>query len=256
MARIFVTGSGQGLGYLAGTRLREQGHEVVFHARNPTREADLRQTLQGAQIVTGDLETMAGAADLARACNATGRFDAVIHNAGVGDRGTGWLTTDGLPLVFAVNVLAPFLLTALMHRPDRLVYLSSSMHFRPGRLDLAKAWVQDEWRLLLDYGASKFLLTTLAFGVARLWPDVAVNAVDPGWVPTRMGGAQAPGDLALGAATQADLAVDAPMTGAYVHHGKACEPDPATRHPGFQDQLLGLCARITGVTLPAGSAKP
>lgn len=252
MARIFITGSSDGLGLLAGKYLLRRGHEVVLHARNPLRLADIRSRLaERPEIVTGDLETMAGMREVAEAANALGRFDAVIHNAGVGDRGTAWLTTDGLPLVFAVNVLAPYLLTALMQRPDRLVYLSSSMHFNPGSLALDRMWDDGIWTQRISYSQSKFLVTLLAFALARKWSGVRVNAVDPGWVPTRMGGSTAPDDLQLGCETQAWLAEWSDGTGGYFHHRRAGRPDSATASPTLQDQLLALCARLSGVVLAA-----
>ena len=252
MARIFVTGSAGGLGLLTGQYLIGRGHEVVLHARNPAREADIRSACTGVSaVVTGDLETVAGMRGVADSANSLGRFDAVIHNAGVGDRGTTWHTTDGLPLVFAVNVLAPYVLTALMLRPARLVYLSSSMHFSPGPLDLASARDGGLWTLPVSYGQSKFLVTALTFGVARHWPGVLASAVDPGWVPTRMGGASAPDDLQMGCETQGWLAEGGDVSGGYWHHRKARRPDAGTLDAGLQDRLLALCARVSGVALPA-----
>ena len=145
-------------------------------------------------IVEGDLETLAGMRAVAEQVNALGRLDAVIHNAGVGERGTDRLTADGVPMVFAVNVLAPHVLTALIERPDRLVYLSSSMHSGARPAHLAAHWQDGRWVGRTSYSQS-VLVTALAFAVARLWPEVCSNAVDPGWVPTRMGGSSAPDDL-------------------------------------------------------------
>lgn len=255
MARIFVTGSATGLGFLAGKYMLDRGHDVVLHARNPVREADIRLALPGVSgVVTGDLETMAGMHRVAQAANALGAFDAVIHNAGVGDTGTDWLTTDGLPLVFAVNVLAPYLLTALMHKPARLVYLSSSMHFNARPTALESAFGEGRWIGRMSYSQSKFLVTALAFAVARRWPDVMCNAVDPGWVPTRMGGASASDDLQMGCETQAWLAEAGAVSDAYHHHGKVQQPDPDTRDVHLQDRLLALCRKVSGVAFPASPA--
>ena len=158
-----------------------------------------------------------------------------------------------MPVVFAVNVLAPYVLTALIERPDRLVYLSSSMHSGARLGHLADHWRDRRWVGPTSYSQSKFLVTALAFAVARLWPEVCSNAVDPGWVPTRMGGAAAPDDLEEGCRTQAWLAEGAEpgarVTGQYLHHGRPARPDPATRDPGVQDEALALCERISGVAL-------
>ena len=124
MPRVFVTGSSDGLGLMAGQLLLDQGHRVVLHARNEARANDTRRAAPQAEaVVIGDLATIAGAKDVARQVNALGRFDAVIHNAAVGYREGHRVTPDGLPHVFAVNTLAPYILTALIEKPRRLVYI-------------------------------------------------------------------------------------------------------------------------------------
>jgi NAD(P)-dependent dehydrogenase (short-subunit alcohol dehydrogenase family) len=169
-------------------------------------------------------------------------MDAVIHNAAV-YRG---------PDILAVNVIAPYLLTALIERPSRLIYLTSGMH-RGGRpslrsLDLAPAGGS------LSYSDSKLLLTTLAAAIAQRWPDVIANAVDPGWVPTRMGGPGATDDLELGHVTQAWLAVSldpgALTSGGYWYHQRRQPTHPAVHDPRFQEDLIGTLARLTGTDLP------
>jgi NAD(P)-dependent dehydrogenase (short-subunit alcohol dehydrogenase family) len=59
----------------------------------------------------------------------------------------------------------------------------------------------------VTYSESKLYVTTLAYAVARRWPDVLSNAVDPGWVPTKMGGPGAPDDFEMRFFTQTWLAV-------------------------------------------------
>jgi NAD(P)-dependent dehydrogenase (short-subunit alcohol dehydrogenase family) len=242
MARVLITGSADGLGLGVGQRLIDQGHEVVLHARNAARAADTRAAAPGAaDVLVGDLSSDTETRSLAAAANASGRFDAVIHNAGVG-------SGSGRALV-TVNVLAPYLLTALMTRPGRLVYLSSGMH-RSGRAELSGLDGPG-----IGYGDSKLLDATLAAAVARRWPAVPSNAVDPGWIATRMGGAGAPGDLDQGSATQIWLATSddlaALVTGRYFKDLREQEPLAAVRDERFQDDLLAALARITGVDLPA-----
>jgi NAD(P)-dependent dehydrogenase (short-subunit alcohol dehydrogenase family) len=256
MARVFVTGSSTGLGLMAGELLVEQGHRVVLHARNQVRADETRRALPQAEaVVVGDLSSVAGARSVAEQANRLGRFDAVIHNAGVFDQGARPIVSeDGLPRVFAVNVLAPYVLTALIERPDRLVYLSSGLH-RGARLDLDDlAWRRRAWSGGAAYGESKFCDVLIAFAVARRWPNAPSNAVDPGWVATRMGGANAPDDPDQGRRTQAWLAVsdDAParVTGKYFHHLRERAPDPRTASVELQDRLIAECARLSGVALP------
>jgi NAD(P)-dependent dehydrogenase (short-subunit alcohol dehydrogenase family) len=255
MARVLVTGSSTGLGLLAARLLAGDGHAVTLHGRSEERAAEAKAGVPDAEgVVVGDLTTIAGTRAVAEQAASSGRFDAVIHNAAVGYRDGRIETADGLEHVFAVNVLAAYLLTALVPAPDRLVYLSSGMH-RGGRIDLDDlAWRRRRWNGSQAYSDSKLGDTLLAFGVARRWPGVRSNAVDPGWVPTRMGGRGAPGDLAEGAATQAWLAVSddpaALVTGRYFYHRVEREPAAAARDVALQDALLDRCAEITGVPLP------
>jgi NAD(P)-dependent dehydrogenase (short-subunit alcohol dehydrogenase family) len=196
---------------------------------------------QGAVVTVSDLSDLAQTRDLAKQVNAIGPIDAVIHNAGV---------LSGSKLL-VVNVVAPYLLTALIKRPKRLIYLSSSMH-RDGRVSLAGI----DWsgrRSTGNYSDSKLLVTTLAAAVARLWSDTLSNAVDPGWVPTRMGGAGAPDDLRLGHLTQEWLATrddaEAQTSGGYWHHQRREQPHPVVNDTRFQDRLLAELARATGTRL-------
>ena len=148
MARVFITGSSDGLGLLAARLLIDQGHEVVLHGRNERRSRDALAAAAGAGgVVSGDLSTIAGARTVADAVNKLGRFDTVIHNAGIGYREGRVEMELGVPSVFAVNVLAPYILTALIERPKRLVYLSSGMHrgVRPRMDDLAVDAAVLEW---------------------------------------------------------------------------------------------------------------
>jgi NAD(P)-dependent dehydrogenase (short-subunit alcohol dehydrogenase family) len=242
MARILITGSAGGLGLAAAESLLDDGHEVIVHARGAER-LDAVDALvgRGASSVVGDLADPEQTRAVADQVNRLGRVDAVIHNAGV-NRG---------PHILPVNVVAPYLLTALIQRPQRLVYLSSGMH-EGGRADLAGL----DWsghRSTGSYSDSKLFVAALAVAVARIWPDVYSNAVDPGWVPTRMGGRGAPDDLRLGHLTQEWLATsdepEARSSGGYWFHQRLRTPHPAVLDPRFQDDLLAALARFTGVEL-------
>ena len=193
MARIFITGSSDGLGLMVGRYLADQNHEIVLHARNDARAADAKKALPKAEaVVVGDLATIAAAKEVAAQVNALGSFDGVIHNAGVGFREHHNVASDGLPHVFAINTLAPYILTALIERPKRLIYLSSGMHARAhAHLDDI-LWRKRRWDGSSAYAESKLYDVMLAFAVARLWRNVLSNAVTPGWVATKMGGAGRP----------------------------------------------------------------
>lgn len=255
MSRILITGSADGLGLMAARLLIAGGHDVVLHARNDRRVADARAAAPGAAgALAGDLASIDETRKLADQATAAGPFDAVIHNAAIGYRERRRVSTvDGLAHVFAVNVLAPYLLTALIPAPPRLVYLGSSMH-RSGDPDLADLqWERKRWNGSQAYADSKLYDTVLAFAVARRWPSVRSNAVDPGWVATRMGGAGAPGDLSRAPVTQAWLATsddpEATGTGGYFYHQRPADPHPAANDPRVQDGLLAACAFRTGVEI-------
>jgi len=173
MARVLITGSSDGLGLMAGRLLADQGHEVVLHGRNDARAADAKKAVPKAEAaVVGDLAAIAATKDVAAQVSALGSFDAVIHNAAVGSREGHRVTGDGLPHVFAVNALAPYILTALVERPKRLVYLSSGMHeHADAHLDDV-LWRKRRWDGSSAYAESKLYDVMLAFAVARLWPDV------------------------------------------------------------------------------------
>lgn len=233
MAHIFVTGAGTGLGLNTATALAGEGHDVVVHART------IARLPPGAWhgTVTGDLTDRAETIRAGRAANDYGPFDAVIHNAGA---------LHG-PDAVVVNTIAPYLLTAAITPPGRLIYLSSSMH-RAGSTDLS--------RLITgagSYSDSKLWVTALSAAIAHRWPGTVTHAVDPGWVPTRMGGPGAPDDLTEGHRTQAWLATTAditPATGGYWYHQHAQTPAGPVRDVSFQTRLLDTLEELTGIALP------
>ena len=256
MARIFITGSSDGLGLMVGRLLADQGHKVVLHARNDARAEDAKKVAPKAEaVVVGDFATIATTKDVAAQVNALGRFDAVIHNAAVGFGESHRMTKDGVPHVFAINTLAPFLLTALIERPKRLVYLSSGMHTRASANLDDILWRKRRWDGSAAYAESKLHDVMLAFAVARLWPDVLSNAMTPGWVATKMGGAGAPDDIAQAHLTQAWLATSddpaALTTGGYFYHLKQREPNPQAGDVALQERLIDICREISGVGLPS-----
>lgn len=239
--RVFITGSADGLGFAAAKTLLSQGHEVIVHVRSKERLSAVEELVGcGAIATVGDLATFSETQDLAHQVNSLGRMDAVIHNAGVykGD-------------VAGVNILAPYVLTALMHRPQRLIYLSSGMHMS------GRAKFDDlDWNTKassVSYSDSKLLITAFSAAIARRWQHVYCNAVDPGWVPTKMGGPNASDDLRQGHLTQEWLTVsdepEALTSGGYWYHKQLAAPHAAVADIAFQNRLLEKLARSTGVEL-------
>jgi NAD(P)-dependent dehydrogenase (short-subunit alcohol dehydrogenase family) len=257
MARVLITGSADGLGQMAARLMVADRHRVVLHARSSERAQEALAAVPGAETaVVGDLSSIRETRDIADQVNGLGAFDAVIHNAGIGYQERRRIETeDGLPHVFAVNTLAPYMLTALINKPKRLVYLSSGMH-RGGDSSLRDlVWKERPWNGSSAYADTKLHDVILAFAIARKWPDVLSNALEPGWVPTKMGGPGAPDDLDAAPKTQVWLATAAEpaarVSGHYFYHLKQRAADPAAANPAIQDRLLAECARLSGVPFPA-----
>lgn len=202
----------------------------------------------------GDLASADETRDVADQVNGIGGIDAVIHNAGIYVDPERVATREGHPRSLAVNVLAAYMLTAWINRPSRLVYISSDMH-RAGDTSLRDLdWTARSWNGVQAYCDSKLFITTLAFAMGRRWPDRHPNVVDPGWVPTRMGGPGAPDDLELGHLTQTWLAVsddrETTGSGGYWYHQRRQSPAPAALDETFQDALVDELIRLTDVRLP------
>ena len=243
MARIFITGSADGLGELAAQALFAQGHQVVLHARNETRgEEAIGKVPDAEAVLTADLASFDETKELASKVNALGNFDAIIHNAGA--------YRASPEQIFPVNTLAPYILTCLIQKPTRLVYLSSSLHM-DGRFVPAN-FTHDVSSI--SYSDTKLHVLMLAKAVARRWPDVYSNALDPGWVPTKMGGEAAHDDLQKGYETQVWLATsndaEAMVSGNYFRHQKVTRHNPEADDVDLQEKLLSVCEEVTGVSFP------
>lgn len=241
MAKILITGSADGLGQLAAKELVEQGHEVILHARNEKRGQEALKQVPGAKaVLIADLANRTATKRLAGEVNRLGRFDAIIHNAGVYQ-----VTAE---TILAVNTLAPYILTCLIEPPKRLIYLSSGDHLN-GDATLAGLRAEPP---KTRYADSKLHDLILAKAVARHWPDVFSNALDPGWVPTKMGGRGAPDDLRKGYETQVWLAVsddpNALVSGRYFYHQREGRYQPKADDTGLQEEFLHLCGEISGVS--------
>jgi len=256
MARIFITGSADGLGKMAARILIAEGHQVIVHGRNPRRAEEAMKAVPGAEnAVFGDLSVLNETREVAERVNMLGTMDAIIHNAGVGYRENKLVPTpDGLPPVFAVNSVAPYILTCLIHRPQRLVYISSGLH-RNGDASLTDlTWKVRSWDGFRAYSDTKLHNVLLAFAVAERWKDVYSNAMEPGWVATKMGGPGASDNLEDGAGTQAWLAVshdkETLVSGKYFYHMKLQKSHPVTTNITVQNKLMMEYERITGIKFP------
>jgi NAD(P)-dependent dehydrogenase (short-subunit alcohol dehydrogenase family) len=257
MARILITGSSDGLGSMVAQRLVANGHSVVLHARSAQRAKDASAACPGAEsVVTGDLSSISETKSIADQVNKLGAFDCVIHNAGL-YRGPFRKTADGIPALAAVNTLAPYILTALINRPKRLVFLSSGMHYSGSTNLEDPLWLQrgeSQYNDNAAYCASKLHNVLFAKVFARRWPDVKSNALDPGWMPTKMGGGSAPGNFEHSIESYVMLAEGeeekAKKSGCYFTPGKKEEsPQQVTDDVDAQDKLLKACEDFSGVKI-------
>lgn len=254
MARIFITGSSDGIGLTTAKILADQGHSVVLHARNADRAASTRKAVPRAEaVLVGDLRRISETKRLAEEANALSNtpFDAIIHNAGIGYGSTSSreITADKISAVFAVNTLAPYILACLMHKPrSRLLFMSSDSHYG-GDATLRNATQSH------SYSDSKLQDTMLANALARHWRDIQVVSMHPGWVRTKMGGMMAPGGADRPARTLAEWAVGQGRFANLKSGSFFTTAGPESMHPGArneskQEELLGICREVSGVSVP------
>jgi NAD(P)-dependent dehydrogenase (short-subunit alcohol dehydrogenase family) len=258
MARILITGSSDGLGLAAAKKLVANGHSVVLHARNAQRAKDAESACPGAEkVVLGDLSSLSETKSMAEEVNKFGAFDCVIHNAGL-YQGPFRKTSEGIPALAAVNTVAPYVLTALIDRPKRFVFMSSEMH-QMGSPSLDDVlWTkrgESEYTANAAYCASKLHNVLLAKAFARRWPEVKSNALDPGWVATKMGGSSASGSVDAAVESYVMLAEGeeekAKKSGSYFHPSKReGTPHKVTEDEKAQDKLIEICAEFSGVKPP------
>lgn len=235
--------------------LVSKGHEVVLHGRSRQRADEALARVPGAAAaVAGDLAGIAETKSLADRVNGLGPFDAVIHNAGVYGEKHCVRTADGMPELFVVNSLAPYILTCLIRKPKRLVYTSSGLHQGGDASLMDIEWSRRRCTASAAYADSKLQIVILAFAVARKWRGVLSNAMDPGWAATKMGGPGAPVGIEEGSRTQVWLAVsrdkEALVSGGYFAHQQSRSFHPAATDPAVQEKYLAECARLSGVAFP------
>ncbi|KAJ5167173.1 uncharacterized protein N7482_005954 [Penicillium canariense] len=234
MARIFITGSSDGIGQATAKILASQGHSVVLHARNAARAASTRQAVPTAEaVLVGDLRSISEVKRLAEEANAlrSEPFDAIIHNAGIGYGATSSreITADKLSAVFAVNTLAPH------YGGDETLRNVTQSH---------------------SYGDSKLHDVMLANAFARRWGhDIQVVSMHPGWVRTKMGGSMAPEGMDEPAHALAEWATGQGHLASLPSGTFFTTKGAASTHPGAgnvakQEELLRVCKEVSGVAVP------
>ncbi|KAI0432755.1 short chain dehydrogenase [Xylaria sp. FL1042] len=262
MGRIFITGSTDGLGLRAAKQLVSRGHTVYLHARNAQRASDARNACPGAaDVLLGDLTSIEETKALATSLSKLEPMDCIFHNAGL-YLGPYRAQAEGYPGVFAVNVLAPYILTCLAPLPKRLLYVSSDSH-RAGSTNLDDFGWRERHKAgrFSDRGAyadTKIYNTMFGYVFARRFASkgVVAHSADPGWVPTKMGGAGAPGDIDESDRLYVMLAEGSGeaegKNGCYWANGKIgpAQSKKETYDEEAQDALLSKLEEITGVRVP------
>ncbi|KAJ7917644.1 hypothetical protein B0H13DRAFT_1994475 [Mycena leptocephala] len=240
MPRFFITGSSDGLGLLTAQRLLSRGHSVILHARSPARADETRAKCPEAKaILVGDLSSLDETKALAAEANKFGPYEARVPGK------------SGLPSLFTVNTLAPYILTCLMAKPKSLLFVSSGMHYS-GRVNVDG---NEETLLRSSYSDSKLHGVMLAKVFARRWIDVSSFSADPGWVPTKMGGRSAPGNIEHAVDTFVMAALGEGQatpakTGAYWKDSSVHDPNSLANDEALQDRLVNELERISGVKIP------
>ena len=259
MARILITGSADGLGLEAARQLIQRGHIVYLHARNQQRASDASAACPtAAGVLIADLSNQTETRRLAEEVNAIGEFDAIIHNAGMLSGPFRKTPDTGIPAMVAVNVLAPYTLTSLIHRPKRLVFISSELHRRADTSVEDIFWFERGEADFHDFPAycdAKLHVTLLANAAARRFKGTSVSSVHPGWIATKLGGEGGPDKLEDGVETYVMLAegdYDESLTGKYFDpKRKLVNPLPAAEDVNLQEKVVEACEKVTGLKLPA-----
>ncbi|KAH7244589.1 uncharacterized protein BKA55DRAFT_704659 [Fusarium redolens] len=231
MARIFITGSADGFGLESARQLVQRGHTVYLHARNDGRAAHAKASCPGAAgIFVADLTSVEETKRLASEVNAIRGFDAIIHNAGI------------MPAIVAINILAPYVLTALNNRPKRLIFIASILHTRANTSIKDIFWYKRGEAQFQDFYAycdSKLHTILLANAVARRFKDVGADALNK---------------LEDGVDIYVKLAegnYDQSLTGVYFEPKRRLgEPLPESGDVNLQEKIVEACEKVVGLKLP------
>lgn len=263
---VLVTGATDGIGRQTALDLMKLGFRVLVHGRTREKAEAVSEALVNeagageADFVFADLSSMAEVRRLADDTLArTDKLDVLINNAGVflHER---TLTVDGFEATFAINHLAPFLLThlllpALRKAPAaRLITVSSIAHSR-GNIDFGDLRLERHYHGYSAYAASKLANVLFAYEMARRLSGSSItsNVLHPGVIGTKLlrsGFGMGGGTLSQGAATSVRLASDPALgkvTGKYFADTKAAPSSPASHDAGLAKRLYEESAKLVGV---------
>ena len=258
---ILVTGSTDGIGLATATKLVSLSHHVLLHGRNPSKLEDVEKTLSvlrgGGRVESyvADLSRITDVEALAKAvAEKHSKLDVLINNAGI-FKTPDPITQDGLDVRFAVNALAPYLLTRrllqLLGSSGRVVNLSSAAQ-APVDLEALAGRIE-----LIDmdaYAQSKLAITAWSRIMAQALPEgPAIVAVNPGsMLGSKMvkdGFGVAGGDIRIGAdiLVRAALADEfADVSGQYFDNdiGQFALPHPDALDPRKSEEIVRVIERV------------
>ena len=267
---VLVTGATDGLGKAISVELARAGATVLVHGRSPERAeaaaADIRAA-SGSELLrtcAGDLASLAQVRSLAEAVlSAEPRLDVLVNNAGIGTAGPGGgervESADGYELRFAVNYLAPFVLTRLLEpllvrsAPARIVNVASAGQ---APIDFDDVMLEDGYDGGRAYSQSKLAMVAWTFDLAERLAGRGVTAtvLHPGtYMPTKMvleAGVEPYDSLETGVRATlrliADPALDG-VTGRYFDRTEESRARPQAYDPDARRKLRELSERLAGL---------
>lgn len=274
---ILITGSTDGIGKATAQDLLSRGAEVIIHGRNSQKgnrvQKELAKVTGGSQpdLLVADLSSRDQVRQLAEDITSRyPRLNVLLNNAGTFEKER-HLTSDGVEKTFAVNYLAPFLLTRLLlpvltnNTPSRIVTVASSAHEDVDRVDWDNLPAQDHYDGWGAYALSKFADITFTYSLARAieGTGVTVNCLHPGVTDTKLLRSAFPGYPAIspeeGAQTSVYLATSRDVTGIsgrYFDGRKQVRSSALTYNREVQDRLWALAEHLAGRTLPDAIPQP
>jgi NAD(P)-dependent dehydrogenase (short-subunit alcohol dehydrogenase family) len=265
---IVITGATDGLGKGLAEKLAPSGARLILHGRNEEKGQALVEELRPrstGELVwqRADLASLDEVRDLAEALEDEDRIDALVNNAGIGTAGDREESAEGYELRFAVNYLAPFLLTrqllALIQRsaPARIVNVTSAGQ---APVDFDDVMLERSYSGVQAYCQSKLALVMLTFDLAEELEGsgVTANCLHPGtYLPTNMvrrAGVDPVTPLEDGIEATLRL-ISSPeiegVNGHYFDGTSESAPHPQAEDPEARRHLRELSAELTGIEIPA-----
>jgi NAD(P)-dependent dehydrogenase (short-subunit alcohol dehydrogenase family) len=267
---VLVTGSTDGIGKATAAGLLSRGAEVILHGKSETEVQVAQRVLArctgggGPDTVTADFSDMDQIRRMAEDLfSRYSSLNVLINNAGTYQK-TRLLTERGIELTFAVNYLAPFLLTGLLlpllrkGTPGRVVTVASSAHEDVERIDWDDLPAVHHYRAWDAYALSKFADITFTYTLARkiAGTGVTANCLHPGVTNTRLLKAAFPGLSGIspeeGAETSVYLALSlkvSGISGRYFENQKVVLSSKLTHDRSVQERLWKMAEELTDNTV-------